>query len=944
MRYLRLLAVLLVPFAAAADEGFTDELSQAFVWRSIGPCTMGGRITDIAVVESRPQVFYVAAATGGVWKTTNNGITFTPVFDTYGTSSIGDIAVCPSNPDIVWVGTGEANLRNSVHWGDGVYKSTDGGRTFQHMGLKDSHHIGRIAIHPKDPDIVYVAALGHAWAPNKERGIYKTTNGGKTWKAVLQIDSDHGGIDVAVCPEDPNIVYACIYSVRRDAYSGSGSPSKFTTKAGFYKSTDGGETWRRIEKGLPTVGVGRGGLDIYRKNPNVLYLILETAATPQAMGTGGQRPGGAYLGINAEEQELGVVLTSVVEDSPAAKAGLRAGDVIKEFDGKTIESYRDLVDEIRKRKPGDKVKIRILRDGEDKQIEATLGGRDEEEWGSVHEISWQDNTNKGGVYRSEDKGETWTHLSATNPRPFYYSQIRIDPQDDSRIYVLGVQLHVSDDSGRRFRTNGAPGVHVDHHAMWINPRDPEHLILGNDGGLYCSYDRGRTWEHLNNLPIGQFYAVGFDMRKPYWVYGGLQDNGSWGGPSRTRSGAIVNEDWTTIMGADGFYCRPDPEDWTTVYCEGQYGMLMRVDVRTGARKSIKPRGGQRWEWNTPIELSPHNPKRVYVGAHKLFESEDRGDTWKEISDDLTKTRGGSISVIGLSPVDADVLWVGTNDGGVWLTRDRGKTWSEVKVEIPEGFWTTRLEPSRRSAGACYLTAERRRKDDPSPYVFRTTDFGKTWTPLSRGLPQDEPVFVIREDPKNPSVLYLGTERTVYVSIDGGERWVRLGRGLPVVPVYDLAVHPRDGELIAATHGRSLWILDVRPLQQLSPKILSKKAHLFWPSDAVLWNAGKSGWFGGHKGFKGQNPPAGATFTYFLKSPARELTLEVLDSEGKRVTTLKAPREAGIHSVTWSLRRGQARVSPGTYVVALTADGHKEERTLKVVPDPDDQPPKLKTEY
>lgn len=944
MRFAFAFAALFLPVFAqeTPKQTRTEPALGEFRWREIGPCNMGGRINDVAVVESRPQIFYIGVATGGVWKTVNNGTTWTPLFDQQGTASIGDIDVCQSNPDLVWVGTGEANARNSVTHGDGVYKSTDGGKTWKNMGLRDTRFIGRVVIHPRDPNTVYVAALGNIYVPSRDRGLYKTVDGGATWTCVKYLDENTGFIDVALDPSDPDVILAAAYEVRRDAFSSSATPSRYGPAAGIYKSDDAGRTWRRIAEGLPKNGLGRIGFDYYRKDPRIVYAIVETSKTPDMAGGGGGGgggSGGAYMGIQAEEQESGLILTEIVEGGPADKSGFQAGDTILEFGTKKITSYQELITELRARKPGDKVMVKILRGGEEKTIELTLGKRPDEAYRK--EISFQDSLERGGVFRSEDGGETWAQMSTLNPRPFYFSQIRVDPTNDQRIFVLGVQLHLSTNGGKNWNNNAGRGVHSDHHAMWINPQNPEHVIDGTDGGLYASYDGSKSWEHLSNLPLGQFYAVGLDMKKPYNVYGGLQDNGCWGGPSRTRDPFIGNEHWRFLNGGDGFYCRVDPTDPDTLYCESQYGMPVRADLRTGARKSIRPKGsGLRFEWNTPIELSPHDPKRIYIGAQKLFESPDRGDNFKEISGDVTKSKLGTISVIGLSPVDENEIWVGTTDGAVAVTRDRGQTWTDLKIPgLPELLWITRVECS---ASAVYVTAEGRRKADYKPYAFKTTNGGKTWTSITDGIPQDESVYVIRQDRKNADLLFLGTERTVYASLNGGRGWVKLGGNLPVVPVHDLAIHPRDGELVAATHGRSFWIVDIRPLQELKLKTLFTKSHLFEIREEPLWNPGKDGWFGGAKAFRGANPAAGAGIWYYLGKDAKSVSLVITDTAGQRVVGLATKNTKGLHRVQWNLLRGRSRAAAGEYTVTLTVDGETRVQKLRVVPDPEDVAAERKT--
>ncbi|HEY8461033.1 MAG TPA: hypothetical protein VIM99_11665, partial [Blastocatellia bacterium] len=762
-----------------------DPILKSFRWRSIGPASMGGRIDDIAAVESNPSVYYIGFATGGVWKTVNNGTTWEPIFDIYPTSSIGDIAVCQSDPNIIWVGTGEPNNRQSSSFGDGVYKSTDGGKTFVNVGLKETQTIARIVIDPKDANIVYVAALGRLFGPNKERGVYKTTDGGKTWTNVKFIDEDTGFTDIVIDPVDSKTLYAASYQRRRTpwGFNGGGPGSAI------WKTTDAGRTWTKLEgNGLPEGLLGRIGLDVSRSNPNVVYAQIEVGASA---GTGGGGPGGPGGGGGQQAQS---------NQPPDPK--------------------------------------------------------------------------RSGVWRSDDKGKTWRIMSNNNNRPMYYSQIRIDPKNDQIVYTMGAPLYKSTDGGKTFQVIQGVG-HSDHHALWINPNNANHLILGNDGGLNVSYDQGETWELINTIAASQFYAVAADMRKPYYVCGGLQDNGSWCGPSQTRTaavgggsgagGGIVNADWYRIGGGDGFYVQIDPTDYATIYVESQNGAINRLDLRTGRSVSIRPRAAQRprgqggggfgfggvnplqsnivpappegeqyrFNWSTPIALSPHNPRVVYVGANKLFKSLDRGDSWTA-SIDLTKridrnklsimgvegdkpmaskndgvANYGNIVTIAESPVLPGVLWVGTDDGNVQLSKDGGATWTNVADNvkgITGNYQVSRVEPSHFDAATCYLAIDNHRNDDLKPYLFVTRDYGATWTSIANNLPIGN-INVVREDAKNKNLLFVGTEFGVFVSINGGAEWKKFMTGLPTVRVDDLLIHPRDNDLIAGTHGRGVWIID-----------------------------------------------------------------------------------------------------------------------------------------
>jgi photosystem II stability/assembly factor-like uncharacterized protein len=835
---------------------FDATLLDVFQARNIGPANMGGRIVDLAVVEKDPATYYVAAATGGVWKTTDAGATWKPITD-HLTCSIGAIAVSQKNPDIVWMGAGEANPRNSVTWGDGVYRSTDGGKSWSHMGLKDSHHIGRIVIHPTNPEIVYVAALGHTWGANAERGVFKTIDGGKNWQHVLKFDADTGCIDVAIDPAEHDTLYACMYGMRRDAFSGGDPLKQYTPAAGLYKTTDGGKKWEKMTKGLPENQYGRCGVSIYQKDPKVVYAVVQTEKT--VVGTKGNPANGK----------------PAVED--------------------------------------------------------------------------------GGVFRSDDRGASWTQVNTLVPRPFYYGQIRVDPVDDQRVYVLGVAFHLSSDGGKSFQTSGGAikkggaAIHPDHHALWIDPADNKHLILGNDGGLYISKNRAGGWTANRGLPLAQFYGIAADMRKPYRVYGGLQDNGSWGGPSATRTEeGITLADWKRINTADGFHCQCDPNDVNTVYAESQYGKPIRFDVATGKAKAIQPKSADktdayRFNWSSPMLLSPHNSKTLFYGGNYLFRSDDRGDTWKKISPDLTagkagiiyKSTGHTLTAIAESPKKAGLIYVGSDDGRVHVTADGGTNWTDVSDKIPgvpKARWITRVECSHHEEGTAYLTIGRHRNDDFKPYVYKTTDHGATWTSIANNLPADGPVHVIRESSKNPNLLFVGTEYAVFVSLDAGKVWHRFKAGLPKTPMHDLVIHPRERDLVIGTHGRGIYVVDIGPLEEMTPKALAQPAHLFSVRTVQSFTPAKVE--KASKSYVAPNPAYGATMYFHLQKPAKDVNVSVLDAKGVEVNqrVRGGAAKAGLHRVQWDLQNDFARtsqVSPGEYTVRLTVDGERFTQKLRI---------------
>ncbi|HYY43262.1 MAG TPA: hypothetical protein VE775_11065, partial [Pyrinomonadaceae bacterium] len=1005
-----------------------DPMLRRFVWRGIGPASMGGRIDDIAVPDGDPYTIYVGFATGGVWKSTNNGTTWTPIFDTYSSASIGDIAIAPSDANTVWVGTGEPNNRQSSSFGDGIYKSTDGGKTFTHMGLRDSQSIARIVIDPKDANTVYVAVLGHLFGPNRERGVFKTTDGGRTWTNVKFIDEDTGFTDIVLDPADSKTLYAASYQRRRTSWGFNGGGAN----SGIWKTTDAGRTWKRLEgAGLPTEKIlGRIGLDVARSNSNIIYAQMEVGAS---QGTGGEEP---VIGGQATPTPV-----PGASPSPSATPTPNASPTPTPLDPK-----------------------------------------------------------KAGVWRSDDKGRTWHIVSNENNRPMYYSQIRVDPKNAETVYVGGLNFSKSLDGGKNFKSLQANIPHSDHHAIWIDPTNGNHLIIGNDGGLDVSYDQGTTWEYVNTIPAAQFYAIATDMRKPYYVYGGLQDNGSWGAPSSTRNQAgITNADWFRTGGGDGFYSQVDPTDYNIVYSESQNGAMQRLDLRTGRSVSIRPRGvaqrrggGQgggggggrqqqvqpqgtppaaaagtatptatpsgtgappgtqlpatpatdeaiaaiaaaaqaqgfgggfggaglasnvvpapppgtqyRFYWDTPIVISPHNPRIIYVGGERFFKSLDRGDTWTA-SPDLTKhidrntlsimgvagkdpmaskndgyTSYGYIVTLAESPLMPGVLWAGTDDGNVQLSRDGGATWTNVAKNVPaldgkpgELYHIARVEPSHFDAGTCYLAVDGHRFDDRKPYLYVTRDYGATWKSVAGNLPEQWHVNVVREDAKNKDLLYVGTELGFYVSLNGGISWQPFMSGLPHVRVDDIIIHPRDNDLVLGTHGRGIYILDdLTPLQQLTSKVMDEDAHLFDIRPATLWlnDVRYSRAATGAKIYRGANAAQGTAISYYLKAaPAGDVKITVADYTGRVIRNLTGTKEVGLNRVQWNLRSnppprpanlppgfggggggGQGGggggggggfgglfnqgplVEPGTYVVKLSVGG--KDYTTRVVVEPD----------
>ena len=811
--------------------------------------------------------YYVAVASGGVWKTTNAGTTWTPIFDNEASYSIGAITLDPKNPLTVWVGTGENNSQRSVAYGSGLYKSEDGGRSWRNVGLKTSEHIGRIAIDPKDSNIVYVASQGPLWGPGGERGLFKTTDGGKTWKNILNISENTGVTDVVIDPNDPNTIYCAAYQRRRHRWTLiNGGP-----ESAIYKSTDAGATWNKLRAGLPTVELGRIGLALSPVDSNVLYATVEAA------------------------------------------------------------------------------------------------------------------DRRGGIFRSADRGGSWERRNEFDSTAMYYSRIVADPKDVDRIYIMNVFAMVSDDGGRTIRRLGERNKHVDNHDIWINPQNTDHYLIGSDGGIYESWDRGATWDFKQNLPVTQFYDITTDNAKPFYnVYGGTQDNFSFGGPSRTRSASgIVNSDWFVTNGGDGFRSQVDPEDPNIIYAELQNGGLVRFDKRTGERIGIQPQPGRgddpyRWNWDSPFIISPHSRTRLYFAADKLFRSDDRGDTWQVISGQLSRdldrdklpvmgkvwgidavaknastAHFGNASAVAESPKKEGLIYVGTDDGLVQVTEDGGKNWRRIEKfpGVPDMSYITRIIASNHDANTAYVSFDNHQSADFNPYLLKTTNAGRTWVSLSSNLPKNGPVLAIAEDHVNPSLLFTGTEFGLWFSIDGGQKWVQLKGGMPTISVSDLAIQKRENDLVVATFGRGIYILDnYAPLRLIKPEMLRQESAVFPVKDALMYiqsqplgGRGKS--FQGERFYTADNPPFGAAVTWYLKDairtrkekrqekereadrrgapvgwPTREelraeeeeeapaIIVTITDSSDNVVRRLTGPVTAGVQRLSWDLRYPAANLS------------------------------------
>jgi photosystem II stability/assembly factor-like uncharacterized protein len=903
----------------------------AFEWRAIGPANMAGRVTDVDVDPKNPKVFYVATAAGGIWKTINAGTTFFPLFDREKIISLGDIAVAPSDPNVIYAGTGEEDSRNSISPGGGVYKSTDAGKTWKLVGLKETEAIGRIVVHPTDPNTAYVAALGHIWNANRERGLYKTTDGGATWQNVKFISDKAGFVDVAMHPTDPNTLWAASWErVRGPYFLKSGGPG-----SALWKTTDAGKSWTEVKGGgFPPMMKGRIGLAVAPSDPRVLYALVEADTNPNPK----RGP--------KQVAEVGDPVIGLGGTVPRAKTN-------------------------------------------------------------------------SGLYRSGDGGATWSlmYKNEDDARPFYYSQVRVDPQNPQRVYWMSSVFRFSDDGGKTVR-RGALQIHTDWHAMWINPRDPEHFIIGNDGGIAVTHDKGGTYDFPATFPIGQFYAISYDMQVPYRVCGGLQDNGSWCGPSRTRGRlGASNADWFNVGGGDGFYTAQDPNDPNLIYAESQGGNISRLDISTNLRTIINRGGGRnrrsafedsliiargdtanpetpeisrsvaavrqkarvdslsrlRFNWETPFFLSPHAATTVYAAGNKVIKSTDRGDHFFPISPDLStkdslkirtsvsQTGGitpdntgaemhGTVTTLAESPVRPGILYAGTDDGNVWVTRNDGGSWENLTGRfpgVPKNTWVSRVEPSSVDTAVVYVAFDGHRTNDFAPYIYMSADFGRSFKRITSGIPNDGGpnfVHVVRESPNNKHLLFAGTDLGVYVSTDRGARWQKFMAGLPTVPVFDLKIHPRDRELIAGTHGRSIWIADIAALEQMSDSMMRRPVAVFAPRPGYQYGIAQVQSWEGNKLFRAENPPFGTTIAYRVagtpaaggavraeaapdgeggarpaapaataaaapRAAADSARIVITDVKGDTVRVLRGPAGPGMHSVTWDLRGTPAKLGP-----------------------------------
>jgi photosystem II stability/assembly factor-like uncharacterized protein len=874
-----LISVSIFASSVSAQEKPEEALLKQFTFRNLGPSGPGpGDEFRRPRLSARAHLYtFYGTRNGGVWKTTNNGTTFEPIFDGQEALSIGDVAVAPADEKIVWVGTGEAYCARSSSIGDGIYKSTDGGKTWKHMGLRDSHHIARIIIHPKNPDLVYAAVMGHLFSANEERGVFKTTDGGATWQKALNVNDKVGAVELAIDLSSPDCLYAAMYEkVRLPWHFEAGGP-----ESAIYKTTDAGLTWARLGGGLPSGQVGRIGFDIYQKNPSILYAIVENV---------NKRP------PTKEEAEL---------------------------------------DKKRGREPG----------------ERTFGVE---------------------VFRTDDGGSSWRKInagkeSAFDKAPYSFNQLRVNQHDPDKVYCTGQALVSTMDGGKTWTGLSWPPDGVfqkafgDFRTLWVDPQDGDRLIFGSDGGVYVSYDGGKTCHHYYNIPLGELYAVGVDMAEPYNIYCGLQDHDSWKGPSNGWAGEITLSDWVTVGGGDGMYNAVDPADSRWVYNNREFGMMWRLDQKTGVQTPVRPRRGEgkepyRFNWTPPVMLSPHNSAIVYTGAEVLLRSLDRGDHWEEISPDLTtddesRQHGAgnitfcTITTVSESPLKAGVIWVGTDDGKVQVTQNHGASWTDCTARIAAGggtaeLWVSRVFASPHDAATAFVAKTGFRQDILKPLLFRTTDYGASWTPVTGDLP-DKNINVVLQDRKNAGLLFVGTDSGLYASLNGGQNWQPFKADMLWAKVTDLAIHPRENDLIAATYGRGLWVADITLLQEWNEKTPAEDVHLFGiePRTQLQPTVYGNYQLQGDSHLMTPNEPDGFVIRYYLKERVEDkVKISITDLSGKVLRELEGKGEAGLNTVRWDMRpdrekgRGSGEeyregrrtplVEPGEYVVVLETGGRR----------------------
>jgi photosystem II stability/assembly factor-like uncharacterized protein len=1229
---------------APAQQGAT--LPESWVehldWRNVGPANMGGRITSVAVHPTDPTTYWIGSAGGGILHTTNRGVTYEHQFTSESTSSIGALCVAPSNPEVIWAGTGESNPRNSVSWGHGVFKSTDSGKTWKNMGLEESFQIGVVRVHPSDENVVYVGTLGRLWGESEQRGLYKTTDGGETWERVLFVDDKTGVIDMRLDPRNPDTLIVATYERKRDGFDTNDPAKKWGEGSGLWKSTNGGKSWKELRNGLPSGTLGRIGLDYSLSEPGVVYAVVEAERITQ------EPENAAWMGLSGENAEVGARITRVEDESPATEAGLQVGDIVLQMGGKTVHSWSDMQAAIRRHVAGETVGVIASRDRKTVEVDVTFrtkpseeedGGnqpgsgeaeieaevdsdeeaKDEEappppgpfhlglggQVANVQDQQGPDGHEYGGIYRSDNGGDSWTRVNSLNPRPMYYSRVYVDPSDGNYIYVLGTRLHKSSDRGETFTPDGHDReVHVDHHNMWINPADGRNMILGNDGGIYVTHDRMDNWDHHNHVAIGQFYQVEADATRDYKVYGGLQDNGSWGGPNKVNNNrGPVNSDWFNIGGGDGFVVRVDKDDPNQLYSESQNGFTSRLNLETGSQGSIRaraPRGERyRFNWNTPFILSEHNSEIYYSAGNHVFRSPNQGIGIQAISPEISRTDRGAATALHESSVREGVIYVGTDDGAMWMTPDGGKEWidlfnppakeeasaegegqaeerpaggrgqgrgqgqgrrgqgratdeaaepggattpdagvaaadpdavqepaasplsgawsGEIEAEeIPEGegeftmeltfsesgkvsgtmvtdmgdstlskgtynaekkslrvafdsdqisgiitgtiegntltgeidagpgmitfdftathevpaapavrnpqgrrgtgeaatgrgqggrqgrfqgrdisdlppevqerirqrqaefgveggragfggqdpgdanapadeddgsqalielmpgrFHVSSIQASQHRAERVYATFDGHRSNDGLPHVMVSENMGLTWKSLRGNLPDlAGSARVLVEDYANQNVLFLGTEFGAWASIDRGASWTRINNGdLPTVPVHDFKLQRLTGELIAGTHGRSIWIVDVSTLRQLSVEAMAERAKLYTSEEAVLPTRGRQAGSSGTRRFVGENPAFGMPIRYSLGARARSVELTISDIRGDVIWEAETETGQGLHEARWDMRAasqagGRRRfgrsVSAGQYLVTLKVDGASQTQILQVL--------------